>query len=189
MIRVIFISVLVSLGILTFSCNQAQTENSQSGEKQQTQGETKGGTAAANPQKSHLTKAPDFALQNSKGETVRLSSFEDKVIILNFWATWCGPCRKEIPGFVELYKKYNKEGLEIIGVSVDQNGWQAVNPFVESYKINYPILMFNRQVIMDYGGIQAIPTTFIINRKGEIVERIVGLRPDSYFVEKIEQLL
>jgi cytochrome c biogenesis protein CcmG/thiol:disulfide interchange protein DsbE len=90
---------------------------------------------------------------------------------------------------VDLYEKYNEEGLEIIGVSVDQNGWTAVKPFMKNYKINYPILMYNYQVVKDYGGIRGIPTTFIINRKGEIVEQIVGLRPDEYFEKRVKEYL
>lgn len=176
---------IVGLSFSIFSCdNQAQTGQDKNTASKQIQ-----------PMKNHpskddnSTKAPDFELTNSEGETVRLSSFEDKVIILNFWATWCGPCRMEIPGFVDLYKKYNEKGLEIIGVSVDQSGWNAVKPFIKNYKVNYPILMFNNQVIMDYGGIRGIPTTFIINRKGEIVEKIVGLRPDAYFEQRIKEFL
>ncbi len=143
-----------------------------------------------NPPVSHSAlKAPDFALQDAKGQTVHLSDFEGKLIILNFWATWCGPCRTEIPGFVRLYSTYRDKGLVIVGVSVDQNGWQVVKPFINQFKINYPVLMANQQVVMDYGGIQAIPTTFIINQQGEIVERIVGLRPETYFENRIQQLL
>ena len=185
MTKVFLFFIIFGLSFLIFSCdNQAQTGQDKNTTSKQIQ-----------PMKSHPSKddnsakAPDFALANSKGETVRLSSFEDKVIILNFWATWCGPCRMEIPGFVDLYKKYNEKGLEIIGVSVDQSGWNAVKPFIKNYKINYPILMFNNQVVMDYGGIRGIPTTFIINRKGEIVEKIVGLRPDVYFEQRIKEFL
>ncbi len=188
MIKNFFTLVTFSLSLIVFSCNnQAQTGDTETKQVQENK-DTKD-TKTKSEKKENLAKAPDFALKNSKGETVRLSSFKDNVIILNFWATWCGPCRREIPGFVDLYKKYNKEGLEIIGVSVDQNGWDAIEPFAKNYKINYPVLLFDRQVIMNYGGIQAIPTTFIINRKGEIVEKIVGLRPNSYFEQKVQELL
>lgn len=186
MSKILFTSIILSLGFILFSCNnQAQTEEAKPVQTNKT--EQKEDTESE--KQVNFQKAPDFALKNSKGETIHLSSFEDKVIILNFWATWCGPCRREIPGFVNLYKKYNEEGLEIIGVSVDQNGWEAVNPFVKNYNINYPILMFNHNVVRDYGGIRGIPTTFIINREGKIIEKIVGLRPDAYFEQKVKELL
>ena len=133
--------------------------------------------------------APNFELEGSDGKTVRLSDFKGKVVILDFWATWCGPCRMEIPGYVDLYKKYNEKGLEIIGVSLDRDGWTPVKPFMDSYKINYPIVMGNMQVVQAYGGINSIPTTFIINRKGEVVERKIGARPVEYFEQMLSNLL
>jgi peroxiredoxin len=186
MITKLFGLIAITITLIVFSCNnQTQTGDTQKSETKKVQESND----KKNDNKKNLAKAPDFALKNSKGETVRLSSFKDNVIILNFWATWCGPCRGEIPGFVDLYNKYNNEGLEIIGVSLDQNGWDAVDPFVKNYKVNYPVLLYNRQVIMNYGGIRAIPTTFIINRNGEIVEKIIGQRPDSYFKQKVQELL
>lgn len=180
----IFIILGLAASIVACNSNQPRTDETKIEGKKEVQ------TAAKQKEKkSNIAKAPDFALENNNGEIVRLSSFNDKVIVLNFWATWCGPCRQEIPDFVNLYEKYNDDGLEIIGVSVDQNGWNTVKPFMERYKINYPVLMYNYQVIMDYGGIQGIPTTFFINRKGEIVEKIVGMRPGTYFEQRVKQLL
>ena len=186
MIKNYSISVILGLTLLIFSCNNNQA---QTGEDNNNKAKKEQPSNKQVEKKSTSAKAPDFELVNSEGKTVRLSSLEDKVIILNFWATWCGPCRMEIPGFVDLYNEYNSDGLEIIGVSVDQGGWDAVKPFIERYKINYPVLMYNYQVVMDYGGIQGIPTTFLINRKGEIVEKIVGMRPDSYFEQRVKELL
>jgi thiol-disulfide isomerase/thioredoxin len=133
--------------------------------------------------------APNFELEGSDGKIVRLSDFQGKVVILDFWATWCGPCKMEIPGYIDLYKKYNDRGLEIIGVSLDRDGWTPVKPFMDSYKINYPIVMGNMQVVQAYGGINSIPTTFIINRKGEVVERKIGARPVEYFEQMLSDLL
>ena len=133
--------------------------------------------------------APDFALEDHQGNVVRLSDFRGKVTIINFWATWCGPCRQEIPGFVRLYDRYKADGLAIIGVSLDRPGWEVVRPFMKQYKINYPIVLGNQKVVLDYGGIQAIPTTFILNREGQVVDRIIGYRPESFFEERIKALL
>jgi peroxiredoxin len=133
--------------------------------------------------------APDFALRDEDGNTIRLSDYKGKAVLLNFWATWCGPCKREIPGFVKLYNEYKDKGFEIIGISLDQAGWEAIKPFADKYDITYPIVLFDRKVIIDYGGISSIPTTFLINEKGEVIERIIGLRPDAYFESKVKEML
>jgi peroxiredoxin len=141
------------------------------------------------PARSNTQLAPDFQLTDHNGQTVKLSDYSGKVVVLNFWATWCGPCRMEIPGFVKLREKYYPQGAEFIGISMDQPGWKVVKPFMEEYNINYPIVLGNRQVVMAYGGITGIPTTFIINQQGEVVDKIVGYRQDSYFESAITKLL
>ncbi len=133
--------------------------------------------------------APNFRLKAADGSTLELADYKGKVIILDFWATWCPPCRREIPGFIRLYERYQNRGLIVIGVSLDQYGWRAVKPFIQSYRITYPIVLGNQQVANLYGGIRTIPTTFIIDRNGNVVDRVVGYRPLSYFEQKVKQLL
>ncbi len=134
-------------------------------------------------------KAPDFLLYDKDGNAVQLSDFSGKVVILDFWATWCGPCRMEIPGFVQLYERYKDEGLEIVGISLDRDGWNAVIPFMEQYGVNYTVVLGDQNVVMRYGGIRSIPTTFVINKNGQVVDRVVGYRPPDYFENEVVQLL
>lgn len=131
--------------------------------------------------------APDFTLTDINGDPVSLSDHSGKVIVLNFWATWCGPCKMEIPDFIDLQNKYEND-LVIIGVSLDQNGPSAVVPFVEKYGINYPIVYGNGQVVQDYGGVRGIPTTFIIDQELNIQRKYVGYRARSIFENDILSL-
>ena len=133
--------------------------------------------------------APDFTLPDLEGNSLTLSDFKGRVIILNFWATWCPPCRREIPDFVELYEKYKDEGLVIIGVSLDRGDSRSVKQFSKNYKINYPIVLGNVTVTQDYGGVRAIPTTFIIDRKGNVKEKYVGYQPRATFENAVKKLL
>ena len=123
--------------------------------------------------------APDFVLKDVYGKEVRLSDFRGKIVVLNFWATWCGPCRKEMPDFIELQKEYGNDGLQFIGIALDQEGADKVRPFVERNKISYPILIGNNEIADKYGGMNAIPVTFLIDRKGMIRNHYIGMRQKS----------
>jgi cytochrome c biogenesis protein CcmG/thiol:disulfide interchange protein DsbE len=136
-----------------------------------------------------LKKAPDFALLDLDGNPFRLSDFSGKVIILNFWTTWCPFCRMDIEHFKSLYEQYREQGLEIVGIALDQGGAPAVRPFVQDNKINYTVLIGNQEVVDAYGGIQGLPTTFIIDRQGNIIEKMIGYREKEAFESIIEQLL
>lgn len=133
--------------------------------------------------------APDFVLKDLNGDMVQLSSFRGKVVILDFWATWCGPCRMEIPNFVELQDEYGDDKLVILGVSVDQGDLSVVPKFAEANKINYPILFHTPQVVGMYGGIQSIPTTFTIDKSGRVRDMAVGFHDKGYFSSLVDQLL
>lgn len=119
--------------------------------------------------------APDFELTSLEGKAVRLSDFRGRPVVVNFWATWCGPCRVEMPWFVELQKQYQAQGVQVLGVAVDDSGRQEVAGFARKVGVNYPVLLGNDAVGDAYGGLQFLPATFYINRDGYIVDRVFGL--------------
>jgi peroxiredoxin len=133
--------------------------------------------------------APDFVLQDLKGRPVQLSKLRGRVVVVNFWATWCGPCRAEIPGIVKVYKQYRQKGLEIVGISLDQAGRDVVEDFVKENGIRYPVALDTSQVAQQYGGITAIPTTFIIDRQGRIAKRHVGYMDQASFEAMIAPVI
>jgi peroxiredoxin len=129
-----------------------------------------------------------FTMKDMSDRDVRLSDFKGKVILLDFWATWCVPCKFEIPGFVELQKKYEKDGLQVIGVSVDDT-LEKLRPFVKEFKMNYPVLqgLGHDDVQEAYGPVVAIPTSVVITRDGLICARYTGLPPTKSSEGSLEQ--
>jgi thiol-disulfide isomerase/thioredoxin len=135
------------------------------------------------------TAAPDWELTDLNGKLVKLSDFRGKVLILDFWATWCAPRRVEMPRFVELQKQYGDKGLRVIGVSLDEQGPEFVKKFLKQFGVNYPIVIGNEKVAEAYGGIEGIPTTFVIDREGRIVRRHIGYDDKAAFEKEIQSLL
>jgi thiol-disulfide isomerase/thioredoxin len=118
--------------------------------------------------------APGWELKDVDGKPVSFSQFKGKVVVLDFWATWCPPCRSEIPGYVKLQEKYRDKGLIVIGVSLDQDGPAAVKKFMGDFHMNYQVVMGDDSVAQAFGGVDGIPTTFIIDRTGKIRDKKVG---------------
>lgn len=118
-------------------------------------------------------QAPGFMLEDIYGKNIALSDYKGKVIFLNFWATWCGPCRKEIPDFIEAYREYQDMGMVIIGIAVSDTEPRVLS-FVENNKINYPVIMGTSKIINDYKPGNYIPATFIIDTKGQIRQKKIG---------------
>jgi peroxiredoxin len=134
--------------------------------------------------------APDFVLKDVRGSTVKLSDYRGKVVLLDFWATWCAGCRTEIPWFTEFEKSYKDRGFAVLGVSMDEDGWSAVEPFIQERKVNYRILMRSEQIAELYGGLNALPQTFLIDRTGRIASVHVGVEGGKDgFRREIENLL
>ena len=145
-----------------------------------------GGPDAMNP----IGKAaPDFTLQSLEGKNITLSAYQGHAVLLNFWATWCGPCKIEMPWFVELQKEYGPQGLEIVGVAMDDASKDEIQKFAKEMGVNYTILLGKEAVGQQYGGVDVLPTTFFIDRKGKIVSREFGLQSRSLFVDNIKQAL
>ncbi len=133
--------------------------------------------------------APDFELQSLEGKNVKLSDFRGKAVLLNFWATWCGPCKIEMPWFVELQKEYGPQGFQIVGVAMDDASTEDIAKFARQMRVNYPILLGKEAVGESYGGVGVLPTTFFIDRDGKLVAREFGLQSRSVFVDHIKEAL
>jgi thiol-disulfide isomerase/thioredoxin len=132
--------------------------------------------------------APEFSLTDLSGQKLELANYKGKVILLDFWATWCGPCRIEIPGFVELQNRYRAQGLVVIGISMD-DGPEPVKEFYQQYKMNYPVAVGDEKIGELYGGILGLPTSFLIGRDGRIYAKHVGASDPFVFEEEIKKLL
>jgi peroxiredoxin len=134
--------------------------------------------------------AADFSLHDANGSVVKLSDYRGKVVLLNFWATWCGPCTLEIPWFIEFEQQYKTRGFAVVGVSMDEDGWAAIKPYMAEHKMNYRVLLGDDSVSQLYGGVDALPTTFIIDRAGRVAfPAHVGLAGKNEYLKEIQSLL
>jgi len=135
--------------------------------------------------------APAWSLKDVNGQTVSSEQFKGKVVVLDFWATWCGPCRQEIPGYADLQRKYGKDGLVIIGVSLDsdEHASDTVKTFVQKFGVDYQVVMGDDAVQTAFGGMDAIPTTFLIDRAGQLRDHKVGAEPTKEYEKKVTALL
>jgi peroxiredoxin len=141
------------------------------------------------PQRANVRKsAPDFALTDANGFPIRLSSYRGRVVLLDFWATWCTGCKVEIPWYIEFQKKYARRGLTSIGVAMDEEGWQKVKPYLHEHPINYPIVLGNPVLTKPY-EIASMPVTLLIDRAGRIADAHIGIVDKDTWENEIQQLL
>ncbi|MGE5177649.1 MAG: TlpA family protein disulfide reductase [Bacteroidota bacterium] len=175
--RLLLVGVLAAAAA---SCGKPSTQTGQTG----------AGKAGAPAARAEIgSPAPEFTLADLNGVQVASSSLRGKVVILDFWATWCPPCREEIPHFVSLQSKYRDQGLQIVGVSLDAGGAKDVKPFADEHDVNYTMLIGNEDIARTYGNIYAIPTTFVLDRSGKIVQRFVGFTAPEVIEATIKPLL
>jgi peroxiredoxin len=133
--------------------------------------------------------APEFTLKDADGKPVHLADYKGRVVLLDFFATWCGPCKVEIPWFMEMERKDKDRGLAVLGVSMDDEGWEVVKPFLAELGVNYRVVIGNDSTAQLYGGVDALPTTFLIDRNGKIAAIHIGLASKKDIEDGIEQLL
>lgn len=146
-------------------------------------------TAASSPA-SAASKMPEFSLNSAQdGTIVESSRYKGKILLINFFATWCPPCRMEIPELINLQTKYNKQDFTVLGFSVDQGGRKNVKKFLNKLNINYPVLMADDKTTDAFGGVAGIPFSFLIDRSGYIVKSYPGYIPPEVFQKDMEQII
>ena len=135
------------------------------------------------------TPAPDFTLETIDGKSLSLSSLRGKAVLVNFWATWCGPCKIETPWLVQLQKQYGSQGLQVVGVAMDDSSKDEISRFAQDMGMNYPVLLGKEAVGDAYGGVPALPESFFVGRDGKIVDKIVGLRDRQDIEDSVKKAL
>lgn len=138
---------------------------------------------------SDRKKAPAFELKNAAGELVKLSDFQGKIVLIDFWATWCLPCKASMPWMNELAAKYKAEGVEILGISMDEDGWNVVKPFIEQMGVKYPIVVGNKRVGYLYGEVDNLPVAFFVDRNQKVAGIHLGAASKKQFETTIQALL
>jgi thiol-disulfide isomerase/thioredoxin len=182
---------LAALLLIVACTEQGSSQSPQPQAQVQVAPDSQQAQAPAGAQSSAYEMAPDFALKDiSSGKTFKLSEQRGKVVLIDFWATWCGPCRMAIPHLIELHKQYKKQGFTVAGVSLDQQGEAVVKPFYKSWNMNYPVMVDQMgEVARLYGGIRSIPTALLVDKQGRVINAFIGYRPKEEYEETIKAAL
>jgi thiol-disulfide isomerase/thioredoxin len=147
------------------------------------------GKPDAASQETGRQSAPGFVLKDLHGKTARLTDYKGKLVLVNFWATWCAPCQMEMPELVKLQAKYAERGLQIVGLTYEPEGRALVSRVSQKFKINYPLLFGNENLSKQYGVLEVLPVTVIVGRDGKIIDRVSGMIKPEEFEQKIVPLL
>ena len=184
---VVLLLLVSSFSMLGCNKNSSETKNDKSNlSNSQTQPTTD--NTNSTDMSSSNNQAPNFTLVDTNGKKVSLSDYKGKVVILDFWATWCPPCRRGIPDLIDIQKQF-KNKIAVLGISLDTDTKGDVPSFIKNMGINYSVLYASPEVVQAYGNIDAIPTSFIIDKKGKIVNQHVGLTPKETLISEIKNLL
>jgi thiol-disulfide isomerase/thioredoxin len=183
----------VLLAALTLTLTGCGGEDADPSEAPRTNIEARGESGAADREAVRLDDpepAPDVTVRTMEGDTISLARSTGDVLLVNFWATWCPPCRKEIPDLVSLQTDLGPEGLTVIGVATDDEGREVVRPFVNEHGVNYPIVIDSTQTLQsELGPVYGLPTTLLINPKGQVVKRVVGIFPADRYRPVLHRML
>ena len=178
---------IISAAAALLGCNKKVSDTKDNSNDNNTAQTTQMQMSSADASTTDQT-APEFTLVDTKGKNISLSEFKGKVVIIDFWATWCPPCRRGIPDLISIKKEF-KNKIAVIGISLDVETKKDVIPFIKKFGINYPVVYATNEVVQNYGNIDAIPTSFIIDKNGKIVNQHVGLTPKEVYVDEINKLL
>jgi thiol-disulfide isomerase/thioredoxin len=152
-------------------------------------GSSSNASRSANRSQAPKNLAPDFTLTDLDGNTVRLSDYRGRVVMVDFWATWCGPCRRTIPDLISLYRTYNADGFDVLGIALERRGRDPLVQYVEAAGIPYPVMMGNAELVGRYGGFRSIPMAFLIGKDGTVRDRFRGVQPKNLIEKAILELL
>jgi peroxiredoxin len=181
--KTLFVAALIGAVVACSAGKQAENSNGSGNWKSSV-----ASTAKLKPE-AERNKAADFALKDAEGKVYKLADYKGKVVLVNFWATWCVPCKLEIPWFVDFERQYKGDGFTMLGVSMDEDGWKVVKDYVEKSKINYPVVLGDESTTQKYGGVDALPMSFLVDQQGRIAAVHVGLVERSDYEGEIRALL
>jgi len=179
---------LFALGVLLLglsACTSEEETSPAQAPKTNTEARSTASTYDTDP-----SPAPDMALETLDGGEINLAEQDGKVVLVNFWATWCAPCRKEIPDLIDLHSSMESEGLMVVGIALDEDGRSVVEPYVEKMDVNYPIVIdTSRSVESQFESMYGLPTTYVVNPDGQIVKRVLGIFPIDEMKPELQEML